>query len=258
MLRRALAARAGGGQDDFRWRGTDVSRMEGFSDGVFGFAVTLLVVSLDVPDTYDQLAAALRHTPSFAVCFALLLLVWRAHYRFFRRYGLEDPLTIGLNAALLFVVLVYVYPLKFLFTELTDVVLGIDTAVARADGTRGPPITAAQWPGLLAVYAAGYLAINACFVLLYLNAWRRRERLALTPAERLATRAEVLALLANLGAGGVALAFALGGAAPLAGLSFALQWPFRWLADRYVAGRRRALAAAAPAPAATSATVRRS
>ena len=34
-------------------RHRDVSRLEGFSDAVFGFALTLLVVSLEVPETMD-------------------------------------------------------------------------------------------------------------------------------------------------------------------------------------------------------------
>jgi hypothetical protein len=37
----------------FRWRGGEVSRLEGFSDAVFGFGLTLLVVSLEVPQTLD-------------------------------------------------------------------------------------------------------------------------------------------------------------------------------------------------------------
>jgi uncharacterized membrane protein len=35
--------------------GREVSRIEGFSDAVFGFALTLLVVSLEVPDNFDGL-----------------------------------------------------------------------------------------------------------------------------------------------------------------------------------------------------------
>ena len=38
--------------------GREVSRIEGFSDAVFGFALTLLVVSLEVPDNFDALVCA--------------------------------------------------------------------------------------------------------------------------------------------------------------------------------------------------------
>jgi len=39
----------------FRWRGGEITRLEGFTDAVFAFAVTLLVVSLEVLHTFDEL-----------------------------------------------------------------------------------------------------------------------------------------------------------------------------------------------------------
>ena len=75
----------------------EVSRVEGFSDAVFAFAITLLVVSLEVPKTFEELMAAIRGFPAFAVCFALLFQVWWRHYRFFRNYDLEDGPVIALT-----------------------------------------------------------------------------------------------------------------------------------------------------------------
>src|SRR5215471_10595235 len=99
-------------------RRREVSRVEGFSDAVFGFAVTLLVVSLEVPKTFDEILSMMRGFPAFAVSFALLFMIWWRHYQFFRRYDLEDAWVITLTGLLLFLVLFYVYPLKFLWSLL--------------------------------------------------------------------------------------------------------------------------------------------
>ena len=96
----------------------NVTRIEAFSDAVFGFALTLLVVSLAVPRTYDDMMDTVRALPAFAASFAILLLIWQEHHNFFRRYGIHDGVTIWINGLLLFVVLFYVYPLKFLMTML--------------------------------------------------------------------------------------------------------------------------------------------
>jgi hypothetical protein len=45
MLRENLIKTSLGKDAAFRWRGHEISRVEGLSDAVFGFAVTLLVVS---------------------------------------------------------------------------------------------------------------------------------------------------------------------------------------------------------------------
>src|SRR3984893_6573411 len=99
----------------FRWRAGEITRLEAFCDVIFGFAITLLVVSLEVPHTYAELMADMRGFLPFAACFAQLALIWRTHYKFSRRYGLEDPYTVFLNVVFLFLVFFYFYPLKFVF-----------------------------------------------------------------------------------------------------------------------------------------------
>ena len=69
-------------------RGREITRIEGFSDAVFGFALTLLVVSLEVPSTYRQLVETMRGFIPFAFSFALIVWIWHEHNVFFRRYGL--------------------------------------------------------------------------------------------------------------------------------------------------------------------------
>ena len=104
--------------------GREVSRIEGFSDAVFGFALTLLVVSLEVPDNFDGLKEIMRGFVPFAATFALVCWIWFEHYAFFRKFDAEDALTIFLNCVLLFLVLFFVYPLKFVFSRVIPRLMG--------------------------------------------------------------------------------------------------------------------------------------
>jgi uncharacterized membrane protein len=113
------------------WRGRDISRLEGFSDAVFAFALTLLVVSLEVPKSFDELMATMNGFFAFACCFAIVIWIWHEHNVFFRRFGLQDHFTVFLNSVLLFVVLFYVYPLKFLFS-LVIATTGLGAGMAAA------------------------------------------------------------------------------------------------------------------------------
>lgn len=171
MIRERLAGIIPGEQD-FRWRGAEVTRLEGFSDAVFAFAVTLLVVSLEVPKSYHEMMMTMRGFVAFGICFALLAIVWAEHARFFRRYGLQDAWSMFLNCVLLFFVLFYVYPLKFLFFAMFSA---------------GPQIDKAQARSLLVIYGAGYASVFLVFVLLYLHAWKMKDRLALNEVETLKT-----------------------------------------------------------------------
>ena len=171
----------------FRLRGNQVTRLESFSDAVFGFALTLLVVSLDVPKSFDDLVNTMRGFPAFAICFLLLALIWNGHYKFCRRYGLDDGTARFLTCVMLFLVLFYVYPLKFLFNlSITGLLFGA-----------GPPVsmTGAQLSKLLMIYGLGFAAVYLALALLYLHAWRLRDALDLSELERFDTRYLVCRLL---------------------------------------------------------------
>jgi uncharacterized membrane protein len=179
------------GQGKFRWRGHEISRIEGLSDAVFAFAITLLVVSLEVPKTFDELAETIHGFGAFAICFVLLFIVWHTQYKFFRRYGLQDTITIVLNGALLFVVLFYVYPLKFLFTSLVDRLMGGHNEIRLENGNIVSMIEGNQMGQLMIIFGIGYFAVFGVFVLLYLHAYRKRAELELTKLEVFDTRTSI-------------------------------------------------------------------
>ena len=242
MLRRRLAQRRIGGEEGFTWRGQEVSRIEGFADAVFAFALTLLVVSLEVPNTFDELLATMRGFFAFAISGWLLYSVWFDHYMFFRRYGLQDTLTMHLSSVLLFVVLFYVYPLKFLFTALVEQLLGFSTQVGSSTGDIVETIRAGQWPLLLVLFGVGFVVVQLVFSLLYWRAYALREMLKLDAYEASRTRQEIQGylLLAGVGLSSIAIAL-LGGeeAISLAGWVYLLSWPLMTIHGYIMARRRR-------------------
>jgi uncharacterized membrane protein len=245
VLRRRLAQRRQLGDDDdegFFWRGQEVLRIEGFSDSVFAFAVTLLVVSLEVPNTFDELLATMQGFLAFAICFYLLFIVWNEHYKFFRRYGLKDNFTMYLCSALLFVVLFYVYPLKFLFTAFTDQLFGFSTQVGSSTVDVVETIEPGQWPLLMVIFGAGFVTVQLVFVLLYWRAYALRGVLNLNSYETSITCQEIQAFLILAGIGLASIAIALLGGEGMvnwAGLVYVLSWPLLNLNTYLMARRRR-------------------
>ncbi|MEP6990975.1 MAG: TMEM175 family protein [bacterium] len=226
----------------FRWRGTDISRIEGLSDAVFGFAITLLVVSLEAPKTFGDLARLMHGFVSFGVCFALLLLIWHAQYIYFRRYALDDKATLLLNAALLFVVAFYVYPLKFLFTTFTNGITGYHET--DASGQVIQTMRSADWRPLMEIYSAGFVALYVIFALLYWHAYRLRAPLELSPMEVYETRGVIQENLLMIAIGVLALVLAFLGLPQYSGLSYALIGPLQtWMGS--VHGKRRRMLAGA-------------
>lgn len=228
------------GKDGFRLRGTAMSRVDAFSDVVFGFALTLLVVSLEVPHTFAQLHDSLRGFLPFAICFAILMGIWYPHYKFFRRFGLHDNGTIVLNAVLLFVVLFYVYPLKFLFTVLTTGWVDQDVS---AFGSH------TQMRELMILYGIGFTAIYWLFAALYANAWRQRNTLDLNPTERFLTRSSMLEyiLMGSVGVISALIAvFNPNGYSGTAGFFYFSLWPIGAIHSRWERRRLKRLQTAHP------------
>jgi len=223
----------------FRWRGNEVSRVEGFTDAVFAFAVTLLVVALEVPHTFDGLMDVLRGLPAFVICFTLLMTFWNAHYRFHRRYGLEDTFTRIMTMAILVLVLFFVYPLKFLFTMLTVQLFGF----AMHDAPHLESL--AQVDAVYMIYGLGFAGAWSLFGLLNLHALRAREQLGLNACEVMLTRGALMANVVYVGVCLLSVALALlTDQAALPGVIYFLIGPLMAFVGRRYGSRARALAGA--------------
>jgi uncharacterized membrane protein len=173
----------------FRWRGGEITRLEGFTDAVFAFAMTLLVVSLEVPHTFEELMFAMKGFVAFAFCFATLVSVWHRHYIYSRRYGLQTVYSIFLNSTLLFVVLFYVYPLKFLFTLVVGQFPGHTVPQEQLNRMMS---SQHQVPVLIVIYSLGAMAVFLLFTLLYQYAYSKRVELELNEYEALSTRNQII------------------------------------------------------------------
>jgi uncharacterized membrane protein len=159
-------------------RRSDSTRLEAFSDGVFAFAATLLVVSLEVPQSFEELLLDLSGFGAFALGFGALVMLWMVHHAYFRRYALEDGWTIALNACLLFVILFYVFPLKFVAAGLSGYVFGL------GDLTRLPTIGSYdELATLFLLYSLGFVLIFTFVSLMYQHGTRRAQVLGLGPGE---------------------------------------------------------------------------
>lgn len=161
----------------FRHRAREVSRVEAFSDVVFGFAISLLVVSLEAPKSYEEMLHVLRGFLPFAICFFIFIDIWFEHHAFYKRYAMHDTATTLLNTVLLFVVLFYVYPLKYMSLRMVHA------------ATDDIPPGGAQV--LFTVYGLGFAAVFWLLAAMYLRAYAKREGLGLNEVEIVDTRESI-------------------------------------------------------------------
>lgn len=188
----------------YRLRGLEMTRIEVFADAAFAFAVTMLVISVDaIPGTYSELIDAIRRVPSFAASFAVMTAIWLAHRRWSQRFGLEDGASTFLTLALVFVVLIYLYPLKLImdlmFYGFSQT--WFPTGMAVASG--------AEAAGLVAIFCAGFFLVAAIQLGLYMRVSSMADALCLNELEQLLVQKEQQILAVQCVLGLLATAIAL-------------------------------------------------
>ncbi len=183
-------------QQTFRQRGKELFRIEALSDAIFAFSVSLLVASLEVPQTFSELKIVAKAAIPFFLTLSLLFLFWYQQYVFFRRYGLNDLPTILINLAYLAVILFYIYPLKFLFSVFISSWFHVELFEKAA--TQGHVVLAnEEFPQLIILFSIGYFFIWFLLYLLHKRVLGLTKEFALTPYEKLVTQKEARGNLLN-------------------------------------------------------------
>lgn len=144
----------------------DDGRLDAFVDAAFAFAVTLLVIGGGaVPANFAELAAAFRSAPAFAIGFSLVAMFWHAHVRWRRLGARSGGSGVWLSLLLVFLVLVYVYPLRLMAQSLTEFVAGGRVS-----------ISGAELGDLFGIYGIGFAAMAGCVAALFATSRRGMPR----------------------------------------------------------------------------------
>lgn len=193
-------------EDKFRLRGLEVTRLDTLVDAAFAFVLTLLVISFDdIPSNIAEILAAVKRIPGFAASFAILMMFWLQHRKWSRRYGLENGKTVLHSLVLIFVMLVYVYPLRMvfegLFSNLTGGYLSTSYQIETYDDLRL----------IFVFYSVGFLAMSLLISQLYRLAIHNCVLLRLNAIELRKSKIEmhVWALSASFGLVSIIMALIL-------------------------------------------------
>jgi uncharacterized membrane protein len=174
-------------KDILRIRRQQPTRLEGFVDSAFAFAVTLIVISTGhAPTSVTEMLQSLRGLPTFGVCFLLIARFWASHRDWSRHYDLEDTESVTLSLLLVFLVLIYVYPLHLLFAFLFAGLSNSWLMDQNIDLHGTWELRAAY-----VVYGLGFLAIALVFAQLFRHALNRGNEIGLNAAERVVTQMRV-------------------------------------------------------------------
>ncbi len=170
-------------EQNFRLRGTETTRLDTLIDAAYAFALTMLVISQDgVPNSFEELTEGVKQLPALIVSFAVLMMFWFGHRKWSRRYGLETTGTAIVSVSLVFVLIVYIYPLRMIFEGMFSFLTGGLLPWRLSFNSY------LQARGFFAFYAAGFLAMSILMSALYYSTLKHSEMLFLDDYEKLETR----------------------------------------------------------------------
>jgi uncharacterized membrane protein len=200
-------------------RGHEIFRIEALSDAVFAFSVSLLIMSLEVPASFEAFRHTILNFPPFLATVAMVFFFWYLQNRFFRSYGLNNGRIIFLNLCLLTIILFYAFPLKYLFALLLSWLAGKNFMPGEhEDGF--PLLTIENFNELVIIFSIGYSIIWLIFWLLYRQAWISKTDLHLTQKEEILLQADIRDSMVQVFIGLTGLLFAILKLSAISGFAF--------------------------------------
>ena len=212
----------------FEWRGQNVTRIENLSDIIFALALGMMLFGDKPPTTFPELVHFLISIIPVTASFVILLVIWNAHFVFFRRYALADNVIVLINSALLLMVLFTAYPLRFIFDSFFWYVVGSTTGDYSQLIETDMDITNSARS--MAFFGAGYAVIYTLLSFMYAHALRKADAIGLSEKEALLTRQSVWVFRGEVVIAIIVIFAALyTPLGPFAGALMMLNWPNAYL-----------------------------
>lgn len=217
----------------FEWRGQTVTRIENLSDIVFALALGMLLLTGAPPQTFSELVHFLISIVPVTASFAILVMIWNAHFVFFRRYALADNTIVLINSVLLLMVLFTAYPLRFIFDSFFWFVVGASTG--DYSQLLSTDMDFANSARSMAFFGAGYAVIYTLLSFMYAHAIGKADVIGLSEQEILITRQTVWIYRGEVVIALILIATALFTPfGPFAGMLMILNWPAAYLISALV------------------------
>lgn len=174
---------------------SSVARIDAFTDSAFAFAVSLLVIGgAQAPQNMAELLRALSGVPSFAFGFGVIALFWLGHVRWRKLRGNGNKRSTFLTLLLIFVVLIYVQPLRSMAAVTALLVSG------EGEGFKG------SLPSVFALYGSGFAIMSALMAALFQDIHRDASE-DLQIRQRASGERGIWIILAATGAFSLAISF---------------------------------------------------